>query len=86
MLRKRPFKLSIFGLAGLMIVSAIVFGCASMSTVDKAAKNDQQIPPKFIIGKISQSILDVKTKGYHIGDTTKTVAPNISGYDDVVLY
>ena len=86
MLRKRPFKLSIFRLAGLMIVAAIVFGCASMSTVDKAAKNDQQIPPKFIIGKISQSILDVKTKGDHIGDTTKTVAPNISGYDDVVLY
>ena len=86
MLRKRPFKLSIFRLAGLMLVSAIVFGCASMSTIDKAAKNDQQIPPKFIIGKISQSILDVKTKGDHIGDTTKTVAPNISGYDDVVLY
>ena len=86
MLRKRPFKLSIFRLAGLMLVSAIVFGCASMSTIDKAAKNDQQIPPKFIIGKISQSILDVKTKGDHIGDTTKTVAPNISGYDDVILH
>ncbi len=45
----------------------------------------QQLPPKFIVGDVAQSILDVKTEGDHIGDTTKTVALNISGYDDIIL-
>ena len=86
MLRKRPFKLSIFRLVGVMIVAAIGLASAPRPVVGQDAQNDQQIPPKFIIGKIAQSILDVKTKGDHIGDTTKTVASNISGYDDVILH
>jgi len=56
-----------------------------MSTVDKAAKNDQQIPPKFIVGPIPQSIIDVKTDGDFIYDTVRTIAPELEGYDDVLL-
>jgi len=46
---------------------------------------DQQIPPKFVVGDVPQSILDVKTKNDFIYDTVQTIAPEIEGYDDVLL-
>jgi sugar lactone lactonase YvrE len=54
---------------------------------DSSAKaaGDEQIPPKFIVGPIPQSILDVKTDGDFIYDTVKTIAPELDGYDDVLL-
>ena len=36
---------------------------------------DQQIPPKFVVGDVPQSILDVKTKNDFIYDTVQTIAP-----------
>jgi sugar lactone lactonase YvrE len=47
--------------------------------------SNQQIPPKFEVGPIPQSILDVKTDGDFIYDTVKTIAPELDGYDDVLL-
>ena len=53
--------------------------------VTQETRQDQQIPPKFDVGPIPQSILDVKTKGDFIYDTVKTIAPEMGGYDDVLL-
>ncbi len=85
MLRKRRVNLSIFKLAGLMIVTAIVLTSAPISVVAQGAQQDQQIPPKFDVGPIPQSILDVKTEGDFIYDTVHTIAPELEGYDDVLL-
>jgi sugar lactone lactonase YvrE len=85
MLRKRRIKLSIFKLAGLMIVAAIGLASAPRPVLGQSAKTDQQIPPKFVVGPIPQSILDVKTDGDFIYDTVKTIAPELDGYDDVLL-
>ena len=49
------------------------------------AETAQQLPAKFIIGPVAQSILDVKTKDDYIGETTQTIATNIIGYDDIIL-
>jgi hypothetical protein len=73
---------SILGLAGFMIVTAMGLGSAP---VVANAKDAQQIPPKFVVGPVPQSILDVKTDDDFIYDTVKTVAPEIGGYDDVLL-
>jgi hypothetical protein len=51
----------------------------------KMPDNDQEITPKFEVGPIPQSILDVETDGDFIYDTVKTIAPEIGGYDDVLL-
>ncbi|MCK4793268.1 MAG: SMP-30/gluconolactonase/LRE family protein [Desulfobacteraceae bacterium] len=80
MLKTKWFKLSAYVAVGLMMVATVI---APKVVV---GETEQQLPPKFIVGDIAQSILDVKTKGDHIGDTTKTVALNVSGYDDVVLH
>ena len=48
-------------------------------------ESDQEITPKFEVGPIPQSILDVETHGDFIYDTVKTIAPEIGGYDDVLL-
>jgi sugar lactone lactonase YvrE len=85
MLRKRRVNLSIFTLAGLIIVTAIGLTSAPISVVAQSAQQDQQIPPKFIVGPIPQSIIDVKTDNDFIYDTVKTIAPEIGGYDDVLL-
>jgi sugar lactone lactonase YvrE len=79
MLKTIWFKLSAFVAVGLM---------AAMVITPKVVvgETEQQLPPKFIVGPIAQSILDVKTKGDYIGDTTKTIATNIVGYDDVILH
>jgi sugar lactone lactonase YvrE len=47
--------------------------------------SDQQVTPKFEVGPIPQSILDVKTDGDFIYDTVVTIAPELEGYDDVLL-
>ena len=86
MLRKRRVKLSTGKLVGLMVVAAIGLASAPTPVVGQDAPKDQQIPPKFVIGKVPQAILDVKAKGDPIGDTMKTVAPEIKGYDDIVLH
>jgi hypothetical protein len=85
MLRKKRVKLSIFKLAGLMIVTAIGLTSEPIPLFAQGAQQDQQIPPKFDVGPIPQSILDVKTKSDFIYDTVKTIAPEIGGYDDVLL-
>ena len=85
MLRKRRNKLPIFKLAGLMIVMAIGLASAPRPVLGQSAKTDQQIPPKFVVGPIPQSILDVKTDGDFIYDTVHTIAPELEGYDDVLL-
>ena len=86
MLLKRRVKLSIFTLAGLMLVTAIGLLSSPRRVVSQATQNKQQIPPKFIVGEIPQSILDVKTEGDYIDETTKTIAPEIVGYDDIVVH
>jgi sugar lactone lactonase YvrE len=83
MLRKKQIKRSLLKFVGLIILPAIILGCKP--TTDKDAQNDQQIPPKFVVGDIAQSILDVKTDGDFIYDTVHTIAPEIEGYDDVLL-
>lgn len=72
MLKTKWFRLMAYVVVGLMVATVI----APKVVV---GETEQQLPPKFIVGDVAQSILDVKTKGDHIGDTTKTVAPNISG-------
>jgi sugar lactone lactonase YvrE len=47
--------------------------------------SDQQVTPKFDVGPIPQSILDVKTDRDFIYDTIVTIAPELEGYDDVLL-
>ena len=85
MLRKRRIKSLIFTLAGLMIVAAIGLASAPRPVLGQSAKTDQQIPPTFVVGAIPQSILDVKTDGDFIYDTVQTIAPELEGYDDVLL-
>ncbi|CAB1081642.1 hypothetical protein D1AOALGA4SA_9288 [Olavius algarvensis Delta 1 endosymbiont] len=85
MSRKRRIQLSIFKLAGLMIVIAIGLTSAPGPVAGQSKKADQQIPPKFEVGPIPQSILDVKTDGDFIYDTVYTIAPELEGYDDVLL-
>ena len=85
MLRKRRVSLSIFKLAGLMIVTAIGLTSAPISVVAQGVQQDQPIPPKFDVGPIPRSIVDVKTDGDFIYDTVKTIAPELKGYDDVLL-
>jgi len=85
MLRKRRVSLSIFKLAGLMIVTAIGLTSAPISIVAQGVQQDQPIPPKFDVGPVPRSIIDVKTDGDFIYDTVKTIAPEIGGYDDVLL-
>ncbi|MCH9735085.1 MAG: SMP-30/gluconolactonase/LRE family protein [Actinomycetia bacterium] len=46
---------------------------------------EQQIPPKFLVGDVPTSILDVKTKNDFVYETVQTIAPQIAGYDDVLL-
>ena len=78
-------------LAGLMVATSI--GCTQQPVASTDAKTEtdanaadaEQIPPKFIVGPIPQSILDVKTDGDFIYDTVKTIAPELDGYDDVLL-
>jgi len=85
MLRKRRVKFPIFTLAGLVIATAIGLASAPIPVVAQSVQHDQQIPPKFVVGAIPQSILDVKTDGDFIYDTVHTIAPEIGGYDDVLL-
>ena len=85
MFGKMRINLSMGRLAGLMAITAIGLGSASASVVAKDAQDDQQITPKFIVGPIPQSIIDVKTDNDFIYDTVKTIAPEIGGYDDVLL-
>jgi sugar lactone lactonase YvrE len=85
MLRKRQINLLILTLAGLMIVAAIGLASAPRPVLGQSAKTDQQIPPKFVVGAIPQSILDVKTDGDFIYDNVQTIAPELEGYDDVLL-
>jgi len=69
------------GIAGLLMLGAI--GCSSEpepiveqgAQGDKGGLMDQQIPPKFVVGDVPQSILDVKTKNDFIYDTVQTIAP-----------
>jgi sugar lactone lactonase YvrE len=82
MSKKRGADFSILGLAGFMIVTGMGLGCAP---VVGDGEDAQQIPPKFIVGPIPQSIIDVKTDNDFIYDTVKTIAPEIGGYDDVLL-
>jgi hypothetical protein len=63
MLREIRAKSSVLKLAGLMIATAIGVTSAPTSAVADGAQQDQQIPPKFEVGPIPQSILDVQTKG-----------------------
>jgi sugar lactone lactonase YvrE len=83
--RERSVKFPILKFAGLVIATAIALTSAPISVVAQDTQSDQQIPPKFEVGPIPQSILDVKTKRDFIYDTVKTVAPEIKGYDDVLL-
>jgi hypothetical protein len=85
MLGNRPISLSLGQLAGLMAITVI--GLASMSTpvFAKGAKDTQQLPAKFIVGPVPQSIIDVKTDNDFIYDTVHTIAPELRGYDDVLL-
>jgi sugar lactone lactonase YvrE len=69
----------------LMIVAAIGLASAPRPVLGQNAKTDQQIPPKFVVGAIPQSILDVKTDGDFIYDNVQTIAPELEGYDDVLL-
>jgi sugar lactone lactonase YvrE len=85
MLINRKVKLSLFKLAGMMIVTAVSLTSLPMSVFAESAQNDLKIPPKFIVGKIPQAILDVKTDEDFIYDTVKTIAPELAGYDDVLL-
>ena len=90
MLIKRRANLSLFSLAGLMVVTAIGSGCTQQPVVSTKAngadeKAAEPISPKFVVGPIPQSILDVKTDGDFIYDTVKTIAPELDGYDDVLL-
>jgi sugar lactone lactonase YvrE len=85
MFEKRKENLLKIGLTGLLILSGI--GCLSAAepTVNHGAQSELQIPPKFVVGAIPQSILDVKTYSDFIYDTVKTIAPELNGYDDVLL-
>jgi sugar lactone lactonase YvrE len=85
MLREIRAKSSVLKLAGLMIASALGVTSAPTSAVADGAQQDQQIPPKFEVGPIPQSILDVQTQGDFIYDTVYTIAPELEGYDDVLL-
>lgn len=76
MLKKKQIMSAALGLAGCLIV-----GTAGLAS----AQDNQQIPPKFIVGPVPQSIIDVKTDGDFIYDTVKTIAPEMGGYDDVLL-
>ena len=78
MLKKLCFKLKGCAIVVLMVTTFI----ASNVVVAETA---QQLPPKFVVGAIPQSILDVKTDGDFIYDTVKTIAPELNGYDDVLL-
>ena len=42
---------------------------------------EQQIPPKFLVGDVPTSILDVKTKNDFVYETVQTIAPQIAGYE-----
>ena len=59
MLRKRRVKFPIFTLAGLVIATAVGLTSAPIPVVAQSVQHDQQIPPKFDVGPIPQSILDV---------------------------
>jgi sugar lactone lactonase YvrE len=85
MLTKRRVSFSIIKLVGLMIVTAIGLTSAPIPVFADGAQQDVQVPPKFIVGPVPQSILDVKTDNDFIYDTVKTIAPEIGGYDDVLL-
>jgi sugar lactone lactonase YvrE len=85
MIKNAKVNLLLFKLAGLMIVTAVSLTSLPMSVFAESAQNDQQIPPKFIVGEIPQSILDVKTDRDFIYETVHTIAPGLKGYDDVLL-
>ena len=85
MLGKKRINSSIVQLAGLVAITAMGLASVSVSVLAKGAQDDQQITPKFIVGPIPQSIIDVKTDNDFIYDTVKTIAPEIGGYDDVFL-
>ena len=86
MLQKRRIKLATFTLTGLVLVTVIGLVSVPRRVFGQAVPNDQQIPAKFIVGEIPQSILDVKTERDYIDETTKTIAPEIVGYDDIVVH
>jgi sugar lactone lactonase YvrE len=71
-------------LAARLIVRAGLVG-ALLAALPANATDDVAVPPKFEVGPIPQSILDVKTDNDFIYDTVKTIAPEIGGYDDVFL-
>ncbi|MBW2160754.1 MAG: SMP-30/gluconolactonase/LRE family protein [Deltaproteobacteria bacterium] len=90
---KKKRVASSFKVAGLMIVASIVLSSAPSvlpsapkPVAAQGVKKAQRIPPKFVVGDIPQSILDVKTDGDFIYDTIHTIAPEIEGYDDVLLH
>jgi sugar lactone lactonase YvrE len=85
MLGKKRINSSIVQLAGLVAITAMGLASVSISVLAKGAQDDQQITPKFIVGPIPQSIIDVKTENDFIYDTVKTIAPEIGGYDDIML-
>ena len=81
----RQVRLPIFKLAGFMAVTAIALAGAQTPVIAQSTAGDRHIPPKFVVGPIPQSILDVKTDRDFIYDTVKTIAPELDGYDDVLL-
>ena len=90
---KKKRVASSFKVAGLMIVASVmlsgapsVWSSAPRPVAAQGVKKGQRIPPKFVVGDIPQSILDVKTDGDFIYDTMHTIAPEIEGYDDVLLH
>ncbi|MBW2328626.1 MAG: hypothetical protein JRF04_03250 [Deltaproteobacteria bacterium] len=78
MLKTLWYKFSAYAAVGFMAATFIAPNVV-------VAETAQQLPAKFIIGPVAQSILDVKTKNDYIGETTKTIATNIIGYDDIIL-
>lgn len=67
------------------ITGFIVFAMMVVWWIASAPPSHLRIGPAYVIGDVPQSIQDVTVTDDPIGQTMTTIAPNLPGYDDVVL-
>ena len=75
---KRLFKIFLF-------VTLVVIVITLVWWVGTTPPDYLRSAPAYVIGEVPESILKVKASGDPIGDTLITIAPEIRGYDDVIL-
>jgi sugar lactone lactonase YvrE len=75
---KRFRKLVMVFVVALIVVAAVWW-------IATAPPSYLKIAPRYVMGPVPEGIAQVTAMGDPIGESLETIAPNVPGYDDVVL-